>query len=102
MYRGRPRHRPGAGAGLNGIAIRRLTATDAQAYQALRLRGMAEHPEAFTSSADEEAVRPLRWAQDRLQADPQWVTYQTRSREAGHLLSQNSDLMSEAPFLRAK
>ena len=32
---------------------------------------MAEHPEAFTSSADEEAVRPLRWAQDRLQADPQ-------------------------------
>ena len=38
----------------------------------------------------------------RLQADPQWVTYQTRSREAGHLLSQNSDLMSEAPFLRAK
>lgn len=38
----------------------------------------------------------------RLQADPQWLTYQARSREAGHLLSQTSELMSEAPFLKPK
>ena len=50
------------------VTVRRLTPDDAPAYQALRLRGLEEHPEAFTSSAEEEAIRPLQWAQDRLRA----------------------------------
>jgi ribosomal protein S18 acetylase RimI-like enzyme len=45
-------HVPGA----PGIAIRPLGRADLACYRALRLRGLAEHPEAFTSSADEEAT----------------------------------------------
>lgn len=48
------------------ITVRRLGPDDAARYQALRLRGLEEHPEAFTSSAQEEAGRPLQWAQERL------------------------------------
>jgi ribosomal protein S18 acetylase RimI-like enzyme len=33
------------------------------------LRGLVEHPEAFTSSAEQESARPLRWSQDRLEPD---------------------------------
>jgi ribosomal protein S18 acetylase RimI-like enzyme len=40
------------------IEVRRLGDADVAAYRALRLRGLAEHPEAFTSSADEEAAQP--------------------------------------------
>jgi RimJ/RimL family protein N-acetyltransferase len=38
------------------IAIRPLVATDFAAYRAVRLRGLAEHPEAFSSSFEEEAT----------------------------------------------
>ena len=51
--------------------IRPLLANDAIAYQALRLRAFAEHPAAFTSSAAEEAERPLSWSQQRLSPDAQ-------------------------------
>jgi len=47
-----------------------LAPADAAAYQALRLRGLADHPQAFTSSALEEAGRPLQWAQRRLSLAP--------------------------------
>lgn len=40
------------------IAIRPLVPADLDRYHALRKRGLAEHPEAFTSSADEEAAMP--------------------------------------------
>jgi len=40
------------------VEVRTLAATDVDAYRALRQRGLAEHPEAFTSSADEEAALP--------------------------------------------
>jgi GNAT superfamily N-acetyltransferase len=40
--------------------------SDAAAYRALRLRGLAEHPEAFTSDADEEATKPLSWTERRI------------------------------------
>ena len=36
----------------------------------------------------------------RMQADPRWVDYQKRSAEAGYLLSQDTQLMTEAPFLK--
>jgi RimJ/RimL family protein N-acetyltransferase len=38
------------------IAIRPLVAADFAAYRAVRLRGLAEHPEAFSSSFEEEAT----------------------------------------------
>ena len=48
------------------ISIRRLAPADALAYRALRLRGLTEHPEAFTSSADAEAAKPLAATEARL------------------------------------
>lgn len=49
--------------------VRSLGAEDAQAYQSLRLRGLREHPEAFTSSAEHEADKPLDWSRRRLTPD---------------------------------
>jgi ribosomal protein S18 acetylase RimI-like enzyme len=42
---------------------------DAPAYRALRLRGLAEHPDAFTSSHDAEAAQPLAATEARIAAD---------------------------------
>jgi ribosomal protein S18 acetylase RimI-like enzyme len=39
--------------------VRILTSADAAAFQAIRLRGLGEHPEAFGSSLEEEADTPL-------------------------------------------
>jgi ribosomal protein S18 acetylase RimI-like enzyme len=52
------------------VAIRPLAPSDLDAYRALRLRGLAEHPEAFTSSAAEEAGKPPEALARRLAADP--------------------------------
>jgi ribosomal protein S18 acetylase RimI-like enzyme len=49
--------------------IRRLVTADAQAYRALRLRGLAENPDAFTSSYEAEAAAPLARIEARLAAD---------------------------------
>ncbi|WP_157694115.1 GNAT family N-acetyltransferase [Hydrogenophaga crassostreae] len=46
--------------------VARLLPDHAEAYQALRLRGLREHPEAFTSSYEEELDRPLAVALARL------------------------------------
>lgn len=46
--------------------IRRLRPADAPAYRALRLRSLREHPEAFTSSFEEDTLAPLAVAQKRL------------------------------------
>lgn len=48
------------------MPIRLLTAADAPAYRALRLRGLREHPEAFTSSHDEDLQHPPQIAAARL------------------------------------
>ncbi len=50
-------------------ALRLLVPDDALAYRALRLRALTEHPEAFTSSAEEEAEKPLAWSAQRLAVD---------------------------------
>jgi ribosomal protein S18 acetylase RimI-like enzyme len=56
------------------ISIRRLTSADAAAYRALRLRGLDEHPDAFTSSVDAEAAKPLSATEARIAPDsPDWV-----------------------------
>ena len=49
--------------------IRRLTSSDAAAYRALRLRGFHDHPEAFTSSFEEESLKPLASSAQRLEED---------------------------------
>jgi GNAT superfamily N-acetyltransferase len=40
------------------MLIRTLTAADADAYRSLRLRSLAEHPEGYAASEDEERERP--------------------------------------------
>ena len=51
------------------MSIRRLTPDDAPEYRALRLRGFKEHPEAFTSSYEEEVLKPVSYAAQRLGPD---------------------------------
>ncbi|MGH8846759.1 MAG: GNAT family N-acetyltransferase [Polaromonas sp.] len=48
--------------------IRQLQVPDAPVYQAFRLRGLREHPDAFTSSFEETSQRPLADAEKRLAA----------------------------------
>jgi RimJ/RimL family protein N-acetyltransferase len=51
------------------FAIRRLVPDDALAYRALRLRGLQEHPDAFTSSHAEDSELPLATTKRRLAPD---------------------------------
>lgn len=46
--------------------IRVLTPGDAVSYCTLRLRMLREHPEAFTSSFEEESLKPLAWVERRI------------------------------------
>ena len=48
------------------LLVRRLTLGDALDYHALRLRAFRDHPQAFTSSHEEEVCKPLSQAQERL------------------------------------
>jgi RimJ/RimL family protein N-acetyltransferase len=50
------------------MEIRLLNEADAESYCDLRLRMLREQPHAFTSSHDEEALKPLSWTQARLKA----------------------------------
>ena len=49
--------------------VRPLGPTDAPAYRTLRLRGLREHPDAFTSSYEEDVDKPLAATEARLGAD---------------------------------
>jgi ribosomal protein S18 acetylase RimI-like enzyme len=46
--------------------IRRLDAADAPAYRAIRLEGLARHPQSFGAAAEDEAPQPLAWFAERL------------------------------------
>jgi ribosomal protein S18 acetylase RimI-like enzyme len=48
------------------VSIRRLQSDDAPAYRALRLRALRDHPEAFTSSYEEDEREPPESARSRL------------------------------------
>jgi ribosomal protein S18 acetylase RimI-like enzyme len=50
--------------------LRRLVPADAPEYRELMLQAYAQHPDAFTSSAEERAALPLSWWQARLSAAP--------------------------------
>jgi GNAT superfamily N-acetyltransferase len=49
--------------------IERLRGEHAPAYRTLMLEAYAAHPDAFTSSAEERALLPLSWWEERLVAD---------------------------------
>lgn len=51
------------------MTIRRLGPADAPVYREFRLRGLREHPEAFTSSYEEDVSKPLAATEARLKAD---------------------------------
>ena len=48
------------------MSIRPLTPTDAAAFRELRLRALREHPEAFTSSFEEDVLQPVSATERRL------------------------------------
>jgi ribosomal protein S18 acetylase RimI-like enzyme len=50
------------------LQVRRLTGKDAAAFQALRLKGLREHPDAFGSSFEEEVDRSLNQIAEALDA----------------------------------
>jgi ribosomal protein S18 acetylase RimI-like enzyme len=53
------------------MEIRQLTGNDAADYRELRLRALREHPDAFTSSYEEESVKALDWSRQRLSRRPE-------------------------------
>lgn len=48
------------------ITVALLTPSDVDEYRRVRLRALADHPEAFRSDAEEEAAKPTRWWEERL------------------------------------
>jgi ribosomal protein S18 acetylase RimI-like enzyme len=52
------------------LLIRQLRVADAPAYHALRLRMLRIHPDAFTSSYEEDVEKPLSWVEQRLDPGP--------------------------------
>ncbi len=57
------------------MAIRKLLSGDAAAFQSLRLRGLLECPEAFTSSHAEEIDTPLEVIAQRLTLKPDGAVF---------------------------
>jgi GNAT superfamily N-acetyltransferase len=56
-----------------GVSVRNLKPADSGLYRALMLRGYTEHENAFTSTFEERATKPLEWWTRRLQ-DPTTIT----------------------------
>lgn len=52
------------------MTVRRLIPADAEQFQAVRLRGLRDHPSAFASSHAEEASTPLAVVAERLAHKP--------------------------------
>ena len=52
--------------------VRALAADDAPAFRTLRLRALREHPEAFTSSHEEDEKMPPSATEQRLQDSGRW------------------------------
>ena len=58
---------PVAPAPTISLKVRRLDTSDAAHYRELRLEGMKGHPEAFGSSREYEADKPVSWWAERLE-----------------------------------
>ena len=51
------------------MSVRQLTGADAVAFRELRLRALKEHPDAFTSSFEEDVQQPVSTVAQRLAGD---------------------------------
>lgn len=58
------------------MLIRRLLPADAHLYRSLRLRALREHPDAFTSSYEDDRQQPVEAAAARLAQHAFWGAYQ--------------------------
>ena len=56
-----------ASAPTSSLKLRRLEMPDIASYRELRLEGLKAHPEAFASSWDYEADKPVSWWAERLE-----------------------------------
>ncbi|MFP2931984.1 GNAT family N-acetyltransferase [Pyxidicoccus sp. 3LG] len=63
----------GRGGGPEPRSIRRLRPDEAEAFWALRLRSLREHPEAFGASLEEDSARPMEAVRARLDGASQCV-----------------------------
>lgn len=52
---------------MQAITYRRLLASDAASYKALRLESLHSHPEAFSASWEDEHGKPVAWFAERLE-----------------------------------
>jgi ribosomal protein S18 acetylase RimI-like enzyme len=58
------------------MQIRRLAPADALSYRALRLRALREHPDAFTSSWEDDREQPVEASAARLAGHAFWGAFQ--------------------------
>ena len=58
------------------MLVRMLGPADALSYRALRLRALREHPDAFTSSYEQDRDQPVEAAAQRLAANAVWGAWQ--------------------------
>jgi ribosomal protein S18 acetylase RimI-like enzyme len=58
------------------MQIRRLAPADALSYRALRLRALCEHPDAFTSSWEDDREQPVEASAARLAGHAFWGAFQ--------------------------
>src|SRR5215471_9636898 len=74
---------PVASAPNISLKVRRLETSDVEDYRELRLEGLKGHPEAFASSWEHEADKPLSWWAERLKANTVFGGWVNRSRLVG-------------------
>jgi RimJ/RimL family protein N-acetyltransferase len=65
------------------LKVRRLETSDVADYRELRLESLKGHPEAFASSWEHEADRPLSWWAERLETNTVFGGWVNSSRLAG-------------------
>ncbi|HEX2546130.1 MAG TPA: GNAT family N-acetyltransferase [Ramlibacter sp.] len=58
------------------MQVRRLGPADAHLYRSLRLRALREHPDAFTSSFEQDSRQPVEAAAARLAGHAFWGAYE--------------------------
>ncbi|MCJ2035820.1 GNAT family N-acetyltransferase [Methylobacterium sp. J-068] len=80
------------------VAIRRLGPHDAAAFRALRLDGLARHPEAFGASWEVESRQPLAWFTATLEGQAVFGAWCGQ----GELVGVAGLYVPEAPKLRHK
>jgi GNAT superfamily N-acetyltransferase len=71
--------KPAASAPTILLKVRRLETSDVAAYRELRLESLKGHPEAFGSSWEDEADKPISWWSQRLETNAVFGGWVNRS-----------------------